>query len=77
LVWYAEFSPDGTKVVTASWDDTAKIWDVNSGNLLFTLVGHTDFVRYAKFSPDGTKVVTSSDDNTAKIFEIPKNIESK
>jgi len=69
-VLYAEFSPDGTKVVTASLDDTAKIWDVNSGNLLFTLVGHTESVDYAKFSPDGTKVVTSSDDNTAKIWDV-------
>jgi tetratricopeptide (TPR) repeat protein len=27
-VWYAEFSPDGQRVITASWDGTARIWEV-------------------------------------------------
>jgi WD40 repeat protein len=70
IVWVANFSPDGTKVVTGSSDYTAKIWDVATGNLLKTLVGHTNIVWVANFSPDGTKVVTASSDNTAKIWDV-------
>ena len=36
----AAFSPDGRRVVTASWDDTAKIWDAETGKELLTLKGH-------------------------------------
>ena len=50
----ADFSPDGTKVVTASSDRSARIWDVKTGTVLATLGGHTEGVRSASFSPDGT-----------------------
>ncbi len=66
----ASFSPDGTRLVTASKDRTAKIWDVLTGNCLHTLQGHTSFVNSASFSPDGTKVVTASVDKTAKIWDV-------
>ena len=69
-VYYSEFSPDGTKVVTASDNNSGKIWNASTGALLFTLVGHTDTINFAEFSPDGTKVVTSSYDSTAKIWDV-------
>lgn len=65
----AQFSPDGKKIVTASQDKTAKIWDALTGNLLADLKGHTGGVNSAQFSPDGKKIVTSSWDNNAKIWD--------
>src|SRR5450432_3481313 len=67
-VQYAIFSPDGKRVVTASHDKTAKIWDVSSGNLLANLTGHSNFVYAAAFSPNGSKIVTASFDGLAKIW---------
>lgn len=53
------FSADGTEVVTASHDTTARIWDAATGALLLTLRGrHFGVVRDATFSPDGRWVVT-------------------
>ncbi len=44
FVWSASFSPDGTRVVTASGDKTARIWSSVTGQLIVTLLGHTDAV---------------------------------
>ena len=65
----AVFSPDGTKILTASWDKTARLWDSSSGALIHSLEGHTDYVNSAVFSPDGTKILTASDDKTARLWE--------
>jgi WD40 repeat protein/DNA-binding SARP family transcriptional activator len=65
-----EFSPDGTRLASASLDYTAKIWDFASGKELFTLRGHTDQVMQIRFSPDGTRLATASWDGTAKIWDV-------
>jgi WD40 repeat protein len=64
----AGFSPDSSKVVTASDDDTARVWAVPSGKPLVVLKGHTDWLNSASFSPNGKYVITSSLDGTARIW---------
>lgn len=51
-----KFSPDGSKIVTASHDKTAKIVDVNTGRVLHTIT-YQAAVRDAEFSPNGTRTV--------------------
>ncbi len=68
-VWSASYSPDGTKIVSTSADNTIKIWDANTGSCLQTLIGHTDYVYSASFSPDGRKIVSASKDNSRKIWD--------
>jgi WD40 repeat protein/DNA-binding SARP family transcriptional activator len=65
-----EFSPDGTKLASASLDHTAKIWDVANGTELFTLQGHTDQVMQIRFSPDGKRLASASWDGTARIWDV-------
>jgi WD40 repeat protein/serine/threonine protein kinase len=65
----AAWSPDGTRVVTASDDDTARVWDASSGRLLFTLAGHTQPLWSASFSPDGSHIATASSDGTARLWD--------
>jgi tetratricopeptide (TPR) repeat protein len=55
----ASFSPDGTQVVTASDDNTARVWDASSGAELAVMRGHSWAVKCPSFSPDGTRIVTS------------------
>lgn len=68
-VWAAAFSPDGQRVVTASSDGTARIWDAVLGLTVRRLTGHTGFVYRAVFSPDGSRVLTASADKTARIWD--------
>jgi hypothetical protein len=65
----AQFSPDGKRIVTASSDKTARLWETESGKLLATLQGHEDWVNGAQFSPDGKRIVTASSDKAARLWE--------
>jgi WD40 repeat protein len=55
------FSPDGTRIVSASNDGSARVWDVTSGEQIAIADGHTEQAYTAAFSPDGTQVVSGSD----------------
>ena len=67
----AAFSGDGKRVVTASLDKTARIWDAESGKEIAVLKGHYgDRVLSAAFSGDGKRVVTASLDKTARIWDV-------
>ncbi|MGD9367258.1 MAG: TIR domain-containing protein [Desulfobacteraceae bacterium] len=65
----AEFSPDGTRIVTASWDTTARVWDATTGSQMAVLKGHSKALPSATFSPDGTRIVTASWDATARVWD--------
>ena len=64
-MYSAAFSPDGRRVVTASYDKMAKIWNATTGKVVHTLKGHSGWVYSAAFSPDGRSVVTASGGMTA------------
>ena len=49
-------------MVTASFDQTARLWDVETGKEMAVLQGHTSALRSAEFSPDGKRVATASED---------------
>ncbi|MCB8927747.1 MAG: hypothetical protein H6652_19200 [Ardenticatenaceae bacterium] len=68
-------TPDETRIVTASADGTARLWD-GEGGLLTVLEGHTDWVLSAAFSPDGTRIVTASADGTARLWQTYPTIEA-
>jgi WD40 repeat protein len=66
-VWRIAFSPDGQRVVTTSWDNTARLWDAGNGRALGSAMRHEDKVNSAVFSPDGERLVTASEDGTARL----------
>jgi WD40 repeat protein/serine/threonine protein kinase len=72
----AALSEDAARAVTGSEDETAKIWDVNSGKEILALKGHKGGVNAVAFSRDGRFVVTGSGDfgqpGQAKIWDSKK-----
>jgi WD40 repeat protein len=66
---YAVFSPDGTRLATASDDNTVCLWDTASGQLLHILSGHERPVVKVAFNLDGTRLATASSDNTARLWD--------
>src|ERR1017187_7585100 len=67
VVYSAAFSSDGQRVVTASADHPAQVWDAASGKHLAEMDGHP--VHTAVFSPDGQRVVTVSADHPAQVWD--------
>ena len=61
------FSPDGASLI-ATYGSGASIWNLSSGDLRFTLKGHSSNVESAVYSPDGTRIATASFDKTAKVW---------
>ncbi len=64
------FSPDGTRMATASGKGRIDVWEVASGQLLYTLSDHADKVLQVTFSPDGKLLASASADERVKIWEV-------
>lgn len=63
------YSPGGRRLVTASYDGTARIWDAATGRQRLVLRGHSGPVMSAVFSPHGRRIATASFDKTARIWD--------
>jgi ribosome assembly protein 4 len=66
----AQFPPtSGSRLATGSGDNTARLWDCDTGTPIKTLQGHTGWVLCVAYSPDGSMLATGSYDNTVRLWE--------
>ena len=71
----ARLSPDGSRIVSSSFDGTARVWDAKSGEALLTFENHLDgaanrVVGLGSFSADSNWVVTVGGDNQVRVWDI-------
>jgi WD40 repeat protein len=63
-----QFSPDGSKLASASDDKKVMVWNPSTGAHLHTLEGHLSWVKAVQFSPDGSKLVSASSDKKVMVW---------
>jgi WD40 repeat protein/tRNA A-37 threonylcarbamoyl transferase component Bud32 len=61
-------SPNTPTFASSSLDDTIKVWNINTGELLFNMTGHNRGVNTIAISPDGRTLVSGSDDYTVRVW---------
>ncbi len=74
----ARFSPDRKYLATGSWDNSARIWDTQTGQVVRRLGRglessqdeHQGNVNSVDFSPNGEMVLTASEDRTVKLWRV-------
>ena len=72
------FSPDGKyfisgsgkEPVSHSGENTIKVWDTTTGELIHTLKGHGDCVTSLSVSPNGKYIISGSEDSTIRVWEL-------
>jgi WD40 repeat protein len=68
IVMKVDFSPDDKQIVSASGDNTIKLWRKN-GQLIDTLTGHQDAVLDVTYNrPNGSLIASASKDGTVKLW---------
>jgi WD40 repeat protein len=63
-------TPDRRSAVSASDDNTLRVWDLNSGLCLHTLEGHEDSVFALAINPDRCSAVSASRDKTLRVWDL-------
>jgi len=69
FVYSVAFSPDGTRLLSSSWDKTMQLWDAATGAMLRTFEGHSGLATSVAFSPDGTRLLSGSYDRTMQLWD--------
>lgn len=70
ILFDAEFSPDGTLLATAGYDQIIHLWEIASGKLLRSFPSHNGAIYDLAFSPDGAVLASASGDGTCKIWQV-------
>lgn len=74
IVVAADWLPEFDQIITASWDRTAILWDVETKEQLQTLTGHDHELTHVSAHPSQRLVVTASRDSTFRLWDFRDQI---
>ena len=69
LVCGIEFSPDGKRVATGSFDGCVRVWEAGTGKLVTELAPGADYIFHVTFSPSGKHLIALNDGGQAILWE--------
>jgi WD40 repeat protein len=70
VIFSVAFSPDGRRLVSASFDHTLRLWDVEKLSSIRSYAHHSDFVYAVAFAPSGKQIVSASKDHTVQLVDV-------
>jgi serine/threonine protein kinase len=63
------WSPDGTRIASASSDSIVQVWNAADGSHVYTYRGHSNYVNAVAWSLDGTRIASASFDKTVQVWQ--------
>ncbi len=70
MIYSLAYNPEGSSIATAGYDNTVKLWDVQTGKENRTLIGHTGRVRTVAFDPQGERLVSGGYDPKVRVWDV-------
>jgi WD40 repeat protein len=70
FVYTVEFSPDGKILASGGADRRIRLWNTDSGKIIYTLDGHQDAVTAVKFMPNGKILISAGADRTLRFWDV-------
>src|SRR5437773_593028 len=67
------FNPDGRTLVSGSWDDTIKLWDLEHGTLLWS-AWHPAGALCVAFAPDGSLLASGGNDAILRLWDLQSSV---
>jgi WD40 repeat protein len=68
-------TPDGCRALSASDDQTLRLWDLGTGQTVRKLEGHTSWVQAVALMPNGCRAVSGSGDKTLRLWDLERGKE--
>lgn len=68
---------NGDRAISASDDQTLKVWNLRTGAVEMTLTGHGAAVLAVSVTPDGTRAISASADTTLKVWDLATGAEER
>jgi WD40 repeat protein len=63
-------TPDGRCTISASYDNTLRVWELETGQSMCILQGHSGGVIAVAITPDGGRAISASDDKSLRVWEL-------
>ncbi|QPC81324.1 helix-turn-helix domain-containing protein [Phototrophicus methaneseepsis] len=74
MIWALVFSPDGSTLLSGSWDGMLKLWNVADDRMIWG-ARHGSYINSVAFSPDGQSVASSGTDAAVRLWDVANGTE--